>query len=869
MKLFSKQTISTLLIFITTISLVISLYYAFQKYLLYKNSEQIITKRESFENANKFLLSLEKERLKSCLYLSSPNQKNLDKLNKQRIKVNTHIKENNKLELTQEIKNLLSIRQDLNTLSSDYRLLIYERFHLNIIAPIILKMEKLNLLQNDKYELAFIKLRENFNMENSFLAFTLTKQNVMTDNDVLFWEKIINLRELPIFDIEETKARISKELDENTIPLFSQIQEFYNMKDFSNMGQKERVELFVSAKKGIYSISFAQWLNKMRPQQTKLRRIQNLYNTHIMNTLKNQSKLHYKNMDRYTIIALLMFIVSGLIFAILNILNKDQVLLKNAVKEIEVDLDENKKREIKEILTHNSSSEIYEFLANEIKEPSRAKDLFLANMSHEIRTPLNGIIGFTKELKETRLSEEQTEIVDIIEESSGNLMHIVNDILDFSKIKAGKIQLENIPFDPIEKFEAAIDTYIAKAREKEIELKICIDPELPTSVLGDPTKIAQILNNLISNAIKFTPKKGYVEIKIETTKKHTDSKIKLQFSVKDSGIGVTSEEKKKIFEAFSQADVSTSRKYGGTGLGLSIASQFIKNMGGTLNLESQIGEGSRFFFSIILEKPQELSMRFKNDLSAYKVGYIPPVHHQSLDKNLKIYVEYQSAKFVTYSQRVLLNLEESELPNLLYIDYKCFDNVEDLDYFLDLPLKIVLIVADNREQELLPIVNKIDKILHKPVNLTRTLKSLEILKEEIKKSPTEVNISNPTFNNASALVAEDNSINQKLIKSILQRLGLNVTVVSNGKEALMLRKKHEYDIIFMDIQMPVMGGIEASKEIISFEKTSAKKHIPIVALTANALTGDKEKYMAEGMDAYLSKPMDLEKLKKVLVDFID
>ncbi|HFU76246.1 MAG TPA: hypothetical protein ENK66_08380, partial [Arcobacter sp.] len=597
MKLFSKQTISKLLIFITITLFIISIYYAVEKYLIYQESEKKITKRENFENANSFLLSLEDERIKSSLYLANPNQKNLNILNEQRKSVNIEIQKNKNLKITKEIKDLINIRQNINNLSLDYRLLIYEKFHLNIINSIISKIEKLNLSQNSKQELEFIKLRENLNMENSLLAFALTKQKVMTKGEMLFWDKILHMRQYPILDVKKESILMTK------------IQKIYNFKTFSKIGKKERVELFVSAQKGLYSINLKQWLEKTYPQQQKLNEIQELYSENNLKTLVKEGNLEHKRMDRHIIISLLMFILVGLILAILHILNKDDTILKNTVKEIEVDLDPSKKREIKEILTHNSSSEIYEFLAKEIREPSRAKDLFLANMSHEIRTPLNGIIGFTKELKETKLSEEQIEIVEIIEESSGNLLHIVNDILDFSKIKAGKVELEHIAFDPIEKFEAAVDTYVAKAREKEIELKVSIDPKLPTVVLGDPTKLTQILTNLISNAIKFTPKQGYVNINIEGFHQEEKKTIELKFSVKDSGIGITTKEKKKIFEAFSQADASTSRKYGGTGLGLSIASQFIKRMGGKLDIDSQVGEGSNFFFSILLEKPEDSMQR--------------------------------------------------------------------------------------------------------------------------------------------------------------------------------------------------------------------------------------------------------------------
>jgi CheY-like chemotaxis protein/two-component sensor histidine kinase len=491
-------------------------------------------------------------------------------------------------------------------------------------------------------------------------------------------------------------------------------------------------------------------------------------------------------------------------------------------------------------------------------------------MSHEIRTPLNGIMGFTRELKETKLSEQQVEIIDIIEESSENLMHIVNGILDFSKIKVGKIELENIEFNPIEKLETSVDTYVAKAREKEIELKVSIDPSLPNLLLGDPTKLTQILNNLISNAIKFTPQYGTVEVTIQhQTKEKREEPLKtfVYFSVQDSGIGVTQEEKEKIFDAFSQADASTSREYGGTGLGLSIASQFIAHMGGKLEVESQVGNGAKFFFTLQLDIPNDLKPRKKNNLTKFTVGYIPPIDHRNVDKNLRTYTEYQGAKFVTYTQKSLLNLPDEEFPDILFIDYKCFEDEGELDYFLDLPLKIVLIVSDNREKELVDIRDKIDKIVHRPVNFTRTLKALNIL-TKTSQEQRETKKTIKAFEDIHVLVAEDNFINQKLIKSVLNRLGVEVTIVSNGQEALKARESNHYDLIFMDIQMPLMGGVEATQKILAFEKLTKQKHIPIVALTANALEGDKEKYISSGMDGYLPKPMDVNDLEKTLENLI-
>ena len=861
MKLFSKKNITIFFILLTIILLTHSSYHAYNKYKFSQKTKQNLSEKVKFNNLNLLIISLEKEILYSAINFNEQNNSNLETLNTVRKKVNIQIKNSKSLNISLISQELSLVRKSINLEKEKYLTTFSEIYQKKIIKPILSKMKKLSLNIDIQNELTLMQLRESINIESSFLAFSIQESKVVTDTDLLFWEKVLEERYLPDFSSIKNKKLLNK------------INKVFDVKTFYKDSSSLRAKLFFEMKKGKYSISIGEWLEQIKEQKKSIEDVIKLLNSSNINYLETKLNQNKEEMYKQIIISLLILILLGLLFSILHILKKitqDELILKNTVKYIETDLDESKKREIKEILTHNSSAEVYEFLANEIKEPSRAKDLFLANMSHEIRTPLNGVIGFTKELKETKLSEEQLEIVEIIEESSNNLMHIVNDILDFSKIKAGKIKLEHISFDPIKKFEASIDTFVAKAHEKEIELKVYIDPEIPTNVLGDPTKITQILTNLISNAIKFTPTKGSIEITINQVIQKSPSKnIKLKFAVKDSGIGVSPKEKKEIFNAFSQADASTSRKYGGTGLGLSIASQFIKYMGGQLNIESEVNKGAKFFFSLSLEKPKNLQKRTRENLSNYRIGYIPPIDNSSINKILKTYIEFHGATFLTYTQRTLLNLDESNLPDLLYIDYKCFDREGDINYFLDLPVKIVLIMADHREKELLDIRTKIDKVLHKPVNFTRTSKSLEVLTKVKKEFPSKIKEQNKQFNNIHALVAEDNFINQKLMKSVLHRFGMEVTIVANGEEALNARKNYEYGIIFMDIQMPIMGGVEATKNILFFEKESMQKHIPIVALTANALEGDREKYMASGMDEYLSKPMDLNELKKVLNNFLN
>jgi signal transduction histidine kinase len=302
-------------------------------------------------------------------------------------------------------------------------------------------------------------------------------------------------------------------------------------------------------------------------------------------------------MTEYGMGALIALLLLLVLFVIYYNVNKDKQLFEDTLKDIEAVLNSEQQKELKTLIDNREINQIYRFLTKTIKEANQAKDLFLANMSHEIRTPLNGIVGFTQLLKTTDITAEQEEFITVIEHSSDNLLTIVNDILDLSKIKADKIELENIPFDPIEKFESAIESYGARASEKDIELGVYIDPDLPATLMGDPTKISQIIVNLISNAIKFTPMSGNIDVSIEKLSE-TNEDVTLKFAVTDTGIGISDEQKAKIFDAFSQADVSTSRKFGGTGLGLAISEKLVTFMGGTLDIKSEEDKGSTFFFTL-------------------------------------------------------------------------------------------------------------------------------------------------------------------------------------------------------------------------------------------------------------------------------
>ena len=865
----------------------ITSYFAYESFNNYKIAKILQEKLAENRQLNDLVENISRERGMTVMYLGDASKSTLKSLIQQRKIVDSQFQayaiyttNNTIIESLNTIKKLRILVDKQKTNFED----VYKNIYGKVQNNAILELEKItkNQIDSEINELSsvyisLVRAKEFTASERDLISFMLAGSTKIDTQKLNLWISLIAKSTLIQYDTIQNKNLVEK---------LDLIFKNEDNKELLENINKQRTSIISSATTGKYNVSSTLWFAMLSQKVNTFSDAQDS----ILSAMDKRASDIQNDVLNLFIISIIVWFIS-IILAILGFLLSNEITkniknLENVLNSVAEGTKDSHGHNL-DINLHSSkgTAQAYKLLETIIEqtredkisaqEANEAKSMFLANMSHEIRTPLNGIVGFTELLKDTGLEEEQKEFVEIIEKSSENLLEIINNILDLSKIESNKLEIENIIFNPIEEFESAVEVYAVRASEKHIDLGCFIDPELEQPLKGDPTKIKEVIINLLSNAVKFTSNSGAINVSIKKLDSQKDNITKIKFEVQDTGIGVTSEQKSNIFEAFGQADTSITRKYGGTGLGLTISSRFIELMGGQLDLYSESGKGTTFFFSIEFEEIETSNNTIKGNFSNINALILENTHKSKIQGTYLLqYLDFYGVSYTIFKNIEELKLLQSQVDyDLLLVDYDyCAEN--SLVTYSAQPQEFVLLTKATYMKKLDLLNLNIFKTIYEPLNNTKIKSILNTYSSMNFKAKKSKKVSRKKFQagsskfKANVLIAEDNIINQKLIKRTLEDIGLTITIANNGLEAFQKRKDGNFDLIFMDIQMPFLDGVEATKEILEYEEDYNQAHVPIIALTANALKGDRERFLKAGLDEYTTKPLVRTEIVALLNQFL-
>jgi two-component system, NarL family, sensor histidine kinase BarA len=669
-----------------------------------------------------------------------------------------------------------------------------------------------------------VRILENGGVLSNHIKLNLLEKDIVTDNIYFSVDKYSSEYTFEAIDLlpklDELTIKLSEMEDIMRIRLSNSLNEYHNINDEDAF----KVKLFFKQLPTLFT--------RMQENGSGLLH-DSKKNIDLLEKNIKEEKVYYRKLEYlFTFFVMTVVLILG-IFVIRQILKKS--------------------KELEDISKKAKESE------NEALQANKAKSQFLANMSHEIRTPLNAIIGFSDILANSSLEEKEKEKANIISKSAKALLNIINDILDISKIESGKFEISKTKFNLPSLLEQVVQLYSINTKQKNIRFFYTLDDKIPNLVISDETKLKQVLSNILSNAIKFTPEGGKVSLSVKLLEEK-DNSSKIEFSVKDEGIGISQEYQKKIFEPFSQADGSISRKFGGTGLGLAISMNILKMLGSKIKIKSKENEGSRFFFDLDFKIPKK---NIQEKELKYNFALCDIIDDS---ENIKDHLRFVLKDFGTIYEKEEIDIQESIDMIFCFGDPESFDKLSRRKKRLDCPVVYVGNMKKLENNKMKPLM---DYYLDVPIYGSKIFNIIAEVKS-IEKENKKDFILDDVKNNFSGkvLVAEDNTNNQLLIELIFKELGLDVCIVENGKLAYEKYQEEDFDLVFLDINMPVIDGLGALKLIRDYEKES-KKHTPIIALTANTINGDKEKYLKAGMDFYLSKPIENNELLKILSIYLN